>query len=433
LSDKGIKTKPQGTPKGNVNAPKTVSRVSNAVKDIKAVAKDNLIKNTVEKRLDDNSQNQQSERAEVYATENVESAAYNVADTAYYKGKSYAKNRIKQRMQQVKTRGNQSAPQTPNASDAPKKTSALKVPSNAPKTADNLPKTRENLQSDIPQNAPKQQNIQGRQLQQKSAVKTKEEYIKSQKAETPTPYTIKTKENYIKQHKGQSKLQNGIKQKPTIQAPKMREPVSAASNTQNTSNGILPKTRENISPDVAAPKTKAEAIKDARKSYVSDKLKTKSETEKQLQNSIKSEVAPMQQSEVKTSALTPKTKNTASVEVDTTSTSKMMPKTKESYMKLQRQKNTADLIKTPDRNLTTPKQNTHTVSRSVLNDSKKAVKTRQSVSKGKSAVKKGNAYVAKTTRKNTVKATKKAVKTQKEVTKKAAKQAAKTAKELAQR
>lgn len=432
---KDIKTKPQGTPKITANAPKSVSRVPEAVKNIKSVAKDNLIKNTIEKRLDDNSSGQQSERAEVYATENVESAAYNAADSAYHKGKTFAENKIKQRVQQVKTKENQSAPQNTNTSEAPQSANTLEAPSNAPKATDNMPKTRETAQSDISQNAPKQRDIQSQKVQH--TVKTKEEYVKSQRAVATDPDAVKTKENYIKQHKGQSELQNGIKQKPSATAPRVREPVTTTSDTQNTLNNILTKTRGNIAPDVSTPKTKAEAIKDTRKNYVSNKLKIKAETKKQLQNGVnadnsplpKNDISPLQQKEVSA----PKTKSSLSSETESMPQSKSLPKTKESYMLGQRQQKTAVLIKTPDRKLTMPKQNTHTVSRSVSGSSKKAVKTRQSVSKGRSAVKKGNAYVGKTTRKGAVKATKKAVKTQKEVTKKAAKQAAKRAKEIAQR
>lgn len=117
---------------------------------------------------------------------------------------------------------------------------------------------------------------------------------------------------------------------------------------------------------------------------------------------------------------------------ETAFSSKSMPKTKESYIRSQR-KNTADLIKTPDRLKLTPKQNTHTVTRSVSSNAKKAVKTKETVSKGSKAIKTGNSYAMKTARKKSVKKAKRVAKTQKEISKKAAKQAAKQAKEVAQK
>ena len=65
--------------------------------------------------------------------------------------------------------------------------------------------------------------------------------------------------NYIKQHKN-AKVKDGIKQKPTEITPKTKE---------NTAFSSAP-----------TPKTKEQAIKDARKKYVSEKLKTKAEAEK---------------------------------------------------------------------------------------------------------------------------------------------------------
>ena len=71
--------------------------------------------------------------------------------------------------------------------------------------------------------------------------------------------TVKTKANYIKQHKT-AEVKDCIKQKPSEIAPKTRV---------NTSVSSAP-----------TPKTKEQIIKDARKKYVSEKLKTKAEAEK---------------------------------------------------------------------------------------------------------------------------------------------------------
>lgn len=120
----------------------------------------------MEKRLDDN-QPRQPQRAEVEAVENVESSAYNAADTVYHKGKNFAENKIKQRVQQIKVRKNQSS--APHDAGTPKR-------------ADHTPKTRETVQSDISPNAPKQHGANGQQMQHK--VKTKEEYIESGRVKT---------------------------------------------------------------------------------------------------------------------------------------------------------------------------------------------------------------------------------------------------------
>ena len=420
---KDVKTKPQGTsaPK---NKPKTAGRAVAPARDVKAVMKDQFIRQKAAMQSAAEQPEQKLQRAEVEATESVENAAYNTADTVYRKGKRFAENKIKQHIQKVKTRENQSsAPQNANAPNAPQEKPVSQSPSNTPKTADNAPKIRETPQQDIPQNAPKQRNMQEGQTRQRTTVKTKEEYIRTQRMGNAPPDAVKTKENYIRQHNGQSELPGGVKQKQSASAPKMREPTTSPGNMQNaiesSSDSIIPKTRE-AGASANPPKTKAEAIKDARKEYVSDKFKTKAKAEKQLQSNVKTDTSvlpkntPLQKNEIQSSVSVPKTQNPVSVHTDAPPQSKSLPKTKESYIMRQRQQNTANLIKTPDRQITAPKQNTHTVSRNVSSGNKRAVKIR-SISKGGSAVKKGNAYVVKATRKRTAKTAKKAVKTQKQV------------------
>jgi len=129
-----------------------------------------------------------------------------------------------------------------------------------------------------------------------------------------------------------------------------------------------PKTRENtVLSSSAVPKAKEQAVTDARKKYVSEKLKTKANIEKAAQEGQSEGVArtdyqpkrteifsaneniPKQQTQaqaVKYETPTPKVKTENSV--DTAFSSKSMPKTKESYMRSQG-KTPADIIKTPDR------------------------------------------------------------------------------------
>lgn len=426
MSEKDIKTKPKATTKSVQNAPKSVSRSpAETVKDIKTVAKDTLVRNAVDKQLETRQSNE-PQRAEVEATEQVESAYYSAADTVYQKGKSFAENKLKQHHQQVKTRESQNAdiPHTPQNESVPEV-------QNPPKQTNIAPKTKESVQADKSVSALKE--TPKPQSKATAQVKTKEVYIQAQKKESKTADktadTVKTKANYIKQHKT-AEVKDGIKQKPPVSAPKTRENSSLSSS--------------------AVPKTKEQAITDARKKYVSEKLKTKANVEKTAQESraegvpgtdyqpkrteifSANENIPKQQTQaVKSETPTPKVKTENSV--DAAFSSKSMPKTKESYIRSQG-KTPADIIKTPDRAKAVPKQNTHTVTRNVSSTAKKAVKTKNSLSNGASrAVKTGNSYVGKAAKQKSVKTAKRAAKTQKEITKKAAKQAAKQAKQAAQK
>lgn len=400
MSEKDIKTKPKTTTKAVQNAPKAADRFAKeAIKDIKTVSRDVIIKNTIDKQLDTR-QSEQPQRAEVEATEQVENTYYSAVDTVYQKGKHFAENKLKQHRQQVKTRQNQNAdtphtPQNDNVSEV----------RNTPKQPNNAPKTKESIQAEhkpsAHENAPKVQS------KSTAQVKTKEAYMKSQKADMSekSADSVKTKANYIKQYKTAE-----VKQKPTEIAPKTKE---------NTAVSSAP-----------TPKTKEQIIKDARKKYVSEKLKIKAEAEKSARQNHTSDMAIHNGNLPKTEISAPETQRSIS---DTALPSKSMPKTKESYIR-SHGKAPSDLIKTPDRSKTMPKQNAHTVTRNVSTGAKKAVKTKDSLLKGTNkAVKTGNSYVGKSAKKKAVKSAKRAAKTQKEITKKAAKQAAKQAKEVAQK
>ena len=267
MSEKDIKTKSKTTTKAVQNAPKVADRFAKeAVKDIKTVSKDVIIKNITDKRLDTR-QSEQPQRAEVEATEQVENTYYSAVDTVYQKGKHFAENKLKQHRQQVKTRQNQNADTLQN--------NDISEVKNTPKQPNNAPKTKESVQAEhkpsAHENAPKVQS------KSTAQVKTKEVYIKSQKADMSekSADTVKTKANYIKQHKT-AEVKDGIKQKPTEIAPKTRE---------NTAFSSAP-----------TPKTKEQAIKDARKKYVSEKLKTKAEAEKSVSKNYAADI-PKQNAE----------------------------------------------------------------------------------------------------------------------------------------
>ena len=401
MSEKDIKTKPKTTTKAVQNTPKAADRFAKeAVKDIKTVSKDVFIKNIVDKRLDTR-QSEQPQRAEVEATEQVENTYYSAVDTVYQKGKHFAENKLKQHRQQVKTRQNQNADTLQN--------NDISEVQNTPKQPENAPKTKESIQAEYKtsahENAPKVQS------KSTAQVKTKEVYMKSQKTDMSekSADTVKTKANYIKQHKT-AEVKNGVKQKPSEIAPKTRVDTSVSS--------------------APTPKTKEQAIKDARKKYVSEKLKTKAEAEKAARQNHTSDMPIHNGNLPKTEISAPETQRSIS---DTALPSKSMPKTKESYIR-SHGKAPSDLIKTPHRAKAMPKQNTHTVTRNVSTGTKKAVKTKDSLLKGTNkAVKTGNSYVGKSAKKKAVKSAKRAAKTQKEITKKAAKQAAKQAKQAAQK
>ena len=115
MSEKDIKTKPKTTTKAVQNAPKVADRFAKeAVKDIKTVSKDVLIKNIIDKQLDTR-QSEQPQRAEVEATKQVENTYCSAVDNVYQKGKHFAENKLKQHCQQVKMRQNQNTdtPHTP--------------------------------------------------------------------------------------------------------------------------------------------------------------------------------------------------------------------------------------------------------------------------------------------------------------------------------
>ena len=402
MSEKDIKTKPKTTTKAVHNTPKVADRFAKeAVKDVKTVSKDVIIKNITDKRLDTR-QSEQPQRAEVEATEQVENTYYSAVDTVYQKGKHFAENRLKQHRQQVKTMQNSDVPNTPQNDN-------ISEVQNIPKQPDNAPKTKESIQAEHKTSA--HENATKVQSKSTALVKTKEAYIKSHKSDMSgkSADTVKTKANYIKQHKT-AEVKDGIKQK---------------------SSEIAPKTRVNTSVSSAPTlQTKEQAIKDARKKYVSEKLKTKAEAEKAARQNHTSDIPIHNGNLPKTEISTPEIQRSIS---DTALPSKSLPKTKESYI-CPHGKAPSDLIKTPERAKAMPKQNTHIVTRNVSTGAKKAVKTKESLLKGSNkAVKAGNSYVGKAAKKKTVKTAKRAAKTQKEITKKAAKQAAKQAKQAAQK
>jgi len=298
LSEKDIKTKPTSSPKTVSKAPKVVVKdkeaITNTVKDAKSVMKDTLVKKAIDSKLGTQQEQTQPPKADTEAAESVENAAYTTTDTAYHKGKSFAENKIKQHREKVKSRENADAQKEPEAPPE----------DNAPKTADNEPKTADNYNKETT-SAESKSTEQG-----KSNVKTKEEYLKSQKADT-SAHGIKTKESYIDGHTSSESRIKGVKSK--------KESV----HTDNAANS---------------------APQNARKEYVKNKLKTKAEYEKMQADEIKADNEVMH-----TNAPKDKTLQTKGAELSAEQT-KGQPnvKTKESYMQSLRTERT-ELIKSPYR------------------------------------------------------------------------------------
>lgn len=363
-----------------------------------------LVKKAVESKLGTEQGYSEPQKADTEASERVESAAYTTADTVYHKGKTFTQNKVKERIQKVKTRENE-APEnqepTPGEPETPDK--YPKAVENEPKTDENTPKTKETYNANEQPSGNERAVEQAKsKAQEKATVKTKEEYLKSQ-SETSS-HGVKTKENYIKQHTPEDATK-GVKGKEPLKAPSSSDSV------------ITPK--------------------DARREYVSKKLKTKAEYQKRQAEESGSE-ALKNDTHSKTSELNAPKEKTSDVKTDTAvkadtgekSSGKSMVKTKESYMQSLRESK-FEPIKSPYNNTPKSKQTATSVKRSTAN-SKKALKTRDNViGQSRSVVKNGSAYTTKTTKKKATKATKKVVKTQKEVTKKAAKEAAKRARQAA--
>lgn len=165
MKEKDIKTKTQVIPKV-----KTVPKTKNAASDIKSVTKDILVRDIIKSKADKAKQNGQSDRAEVQAAENVETAAYTTVDTAYQKSKSFTENKLKQQRQRVKTRQSQNTdiPHTPQ-------NDFVSEVKNTPKQTHNVPKTKKRVQADQSVSANKEVKPQPKAAAQ---IKTKEKFEK---------------------------------------------------------------------------------------------------------------------------------------------------------------------------------------------------------------------------------------------------------------
>ncbi len=403
-----LKTKPKINEKSHL-AIRTVKSTAKTIKSIPYnvlsnapfVVKEQLIKQYSEKISKGNLDAQTEQTPENYATDTIETAAYSTASKVYRIMRIIADNRIKSyKAHKIKTKENYTIPDvsvkpatiintTKLANNQPKtlqltdgkispNSCGIKLPSNnvpkimsrTTKMADdkkimsnlNIIKSKQKIRPNLGQISPKTKDTYSKTQESAStsAIPTpKQKAIQQAKAKAQQKAEIKTKENYIKNH------------------------------SKNT--------------DIKSPDT-------ARRDYVRDKLKTKSEEQKLLQH---------------TDAEIP---NIAKAEIIP---DKLNIKTKESYMRYLRN-DKVEPVKYAYKNVTAPKQKSSVVSRQVQSASK-AVNSKQKMT-SKTVKDSRNIFKAsRVAKKKVSKARKSAVKTQKQVTKQAAKQTAKMAKEAAQR
>ena len=194
MSEHDVKTKPKTTPKMVV---KNKDIAVNAVKDKAAVMKDVAVKKAIESKLGTEQQEQQPQKADTQAAETVENTAYTVTDTAYQKGKSVAKDKIKQRIEnKVKnkeTTDTDSSQQTVKTKEEYLKGQGEEI----------TPKTKENYIQNETRAKEVTVNTDINTLSPKSRTEARKEYVKNklekQNTENLIQSQVKTKETYMEQ------------------------------------------------------------------------------------------------------------------------------------------------------------------------------------------------------------------------------------------
>ena len=409
-----VKTKPKTREKPTTaahaikNAPKTLKSVPyNVLRNAPSVMKEQLVKQTSEKLSKVQQDGQTAQTPENYATDTIEDTAYSAASKVYRTTPNIAERKLKSyKAQKAKRKENYKEPNTPTA---------LNTTDSTPKFADNQPKTTHLTDRKISHNS---------------------DTIKPQSNDAPKTVsrTPKTADNMkIPSELGRSNANQEIIPKSGIITPKTKEAYEKAQKKASSSVVSAPEQKAIQQAKVKAQqkadiKTKENYIKNhstdtdiktpdaARRDYVRDKLKAKSEEQKRLQHT---------DTEILNAPKTDAISDTPPVP----SSDKPNIKTKESYMQSLRN-DKAEIIKS--KKVTVPKQKSSVVSRQMQSTSK-AVQSKQNMA-GKTIKDSRNVFKAsRTARKKASKARKAAVKTQKQVNKQAVKHTAKMTKEAAQR
>ena len=423
-----VKTKPKTREKPTTaahaikNAPKTLKSVPyNVLRNAPSVMKEQLVKQTSEKLSKVQQDGQTAQTPENYATDTIEDTAYSAASKVYRTTQNIAERKLKSyKAQKAKRKENYKEPNTPTAlnttdstpkfaDNQPKTThltdrkishnsDTIKPQSNdAPKTVSKTPKTADNALKTVSRTPKAAENM--KLLSDLNRSNTNQEIIPKSGIITP-----KTKEAYEKaQKKASSSVVSAPEQK-AIQQAKVKAQQKADIKTKE--NYIK---NHSTDTDIKTPDA-------ARRDYVRDKLKAKSEEQKRLQHT---------DTEILNAPKTDAISDTPPVP----SSDKPNIKTKESYMQSLRN-DKAEIIKS--KKVTVPKQKSSVVSRQMQSTSK-AVQSKQNMA-GKTIKDSRNVFKAsRTARKKASKARKAAVKTQKQVNKQAVKHTAKMTKEAAQR
>lgn len=373
MSDKKVKTtdktpKVNDAPKAKVNgekskvAVKTKDVVTNTIKNAKDIAKDAVVKKAVQSKLGTEKDGGEPQKVDSEAATNVENTAYAVGGAVYNKAKNFTKNRISDIKDRVKSKENEEEQPDKDEPDNEKteKDENGNKKNNKENSKENEPKQKDKYENKDDNSLNKPKDKSDEKQGEKPKVKTKEEYLKSQKNtnESSASKGVKTKENYLKKEMNDAKVE----------------------------------------PDKSA--------LDARKDYVSKKLKEKSLKEKASEQEYRpdTEIKNTSVKETYDTKIKEKALNTADV------------KTKDNYIKsLQGDK--SNLVKSHYNNKPKSKLNESNRIRSNVTTGKKTV----------ASVKKGSVYNGTLSKSKSVKVANKATKTQREAAKRTAKKAAKEA------
>lgn len=206
------------------NKPKTISGLKTVPQDIKAVVKDQYIRQKSEMRDQLNQQSQESERPENSAVSKVENTAQAAADLTYQKAKHYTENKLKKRKSDVKTAQHSEATAeavTPAQQPAPKmrmpdeqmkvrtrqppevktqSTPSVAKPTAAPKTKAEFIKQNASAHTEAPRQKPAPQRIKANSYQPKTkeSMELQEAAGDAAASTAPKTSTVQVRREYVK-------------------------------------------------------------------------------------------------------------------------------------------------------------------------------------------------------------------------------------------
>lgn len=305
------------------NAPKTVKSVPyNVLRNAPSVMKEQLIKQTSEK-LSKIQQNGQTEQTpENYATDSVENAAYSTAAKVYRTTRTIAEHRIRSyRAQKIKTKENYIIPDIPInptamdnipklANNQPKTlqlTDGKSLPNlgrlNEPKTVSRTPKTADNVKllSNLDRSKPKTEisrNLRHIYPKTKDAYsaaqsdilsavpEAKQKAIQQMKSKAQQKSEIKTKENYIKNHSENADVKTPDTARRDYIRDKLKVKLEEQKRLQYT-DAEMPKTEKaDVIPDKPNIKTKESYMQSLQSDKAAEPIKSAYRTPKQKTSEV---------------------------------------------------------------------------------------------------------------------------------------------------